>query len=638
MALPILHELNERLKTAMIAGTSVLSADERLTALIHQLSVLSSKSFVFEKLYQLCEPLTQPESTRLQEQLIQALSFLRAVLCTQAADLIEEECHQIKIHAHQSIANIKYSTIKPLIGAYTSTGSGRMEIIQKAWRKNPMLFHDYRILPYVIKGLGDSYGELANFNQSILFSIGNSIVPFLKDGFDPSKKKEMLRRMELIVGLAKGEEQAFYLDVYPEADTAMKKEIIKGLSYCDDAIDFLLTMADQEKGKLKEAILYAISRSRDQRSDAYLLQKITKRSSYLAYAMYPKSDEIVHQICDKLKELIMVLLEEQREQLSYKEEEDLLLYTRLLAYKDQEEVFELMEWILQKQDFLDRLKASDKKAFRVRRLKNQTRLLAFCDPKTMEQNWISYVEYLMEMLLVTYLDQQKESCFQRIKQLYERYPNIAKMVYSQAVLVHEPEKAYDRLMEVFDQEKDRRSYAQLLSYVEYEQHEQRYYFRKEMVADPLMYKSVHLPLMKQLDLRWLDRLQGKKQPKKGLFAKLTQRKEPELPQCSHVMIHLIDPTRMDMKDHLVSYMQSCSNSIFALYVLHAYQQPLMESLLSYIKHQKNRSSYYDASLIDAFCQGSDRMMAYERVIEDYQHHEWEKNYLKTCMEKESEDV
>lgn len=637
MALPIFHELHERLKTAMIAGTSVLYADERLASLIQQLSALSSKSFVFEKLYQLCEPLTQPETKQLQEQLVQAMSFLRAVLCTQAGALIDIESHSIEMHSYQSIANLKYSTIKPLIGAYTSSGSGRMEIIQKAWKKDPMLFHDYRILPYVIQGLGDSYGELANFNQRILFSIGSSIVPFLKEGFDPSLGKEMLRRMELIVGLAKGEEVSFYLNAYPEADTAMKKEIIKGLSYREDTIEFLLKMADQEKGKLKEAILYAISRSKNPQADAYLLQKIKKRSSFLAYAMYPKSDEIVHHICEKLKELVITLIEEERIQLTYKEEEELLLCTRLLAYKEQEEVFALIEWLLQQQDVLGKLKSYDKHPLRIARLKEQTRLLDFCYLQPSKQEGICYTEYLMEMLLVTYLYQQTECCFQRIKQLYERYPDIGKLVYAQAVLVQDPNQAYEKLTKIFEEE-DRMSYATLLSYVEYEEKEQLYYFRKEMVFDPLIYESIKIPLMKQLDLRWLDRLQGKKQPKKGLFAKLTQRKESEIAQCTHVMVHLIDPQRMDMKEQLVSYVQSCVNSIYGLYILHAYQQPLLEPLLNYLPRQMNRSCFNDAQLIDTFCEGSDRSTAYERVIKSYQHHEWEKNYLIRCMKKESEDV
>lgn len=638
MALPILHELHERLKTAMIAGTSVLYADERLASLVQQLSVLSSKSFVFEKLYQLCEPLIQPETTHLQEQLVQAMSFLRALLCTQATDLIETESHPIRIRSYQSITNIKYSTIKPLIGAYTSKGGGRMEIVQKAWKKNPAIFHDHRILPYVIQGLGDSYGELANFNQWILSTIGDSIVPFLKDGFDPSRGKEMLRRMELIVGLMKGKEQAFYLDCYPEADTAMKKEIIKGLSYCEDTIAFLLTIADKEKGKLKEAILYAISRRKNSQADAYLLEKIKKRSSFLAYAMYPKSDEIVYHICEKLKELVLTLVEEERIQLTYKEEEELLLYTRLLAYKDQEEVFVLMDWLLQQQDFLGKLKSYDKHPLRIVRLRNQTRALDFCFLPPSKQDSICYTEFLMEMLLVTYLYEQKESCFQRIKQLYERYPDIGKLVYAQAVLVHEPQQAYDRLIEVFDQEEDRMLYTKLLSFVEFEEREQLYYFKKEMIADPLVHESVNIPLMKQLDLRWLDRLQGKKPPKKGLFAKLTQRKEPEIAQCSHVMIHLIDSKRMDMKEQLVTYAHTCVNSIYGLYILHAYQQPMLEPLLNYIRHQKNRSCYGDAALIDAFCEGSERYQAYEKVIEDYQHHEWEKNHLIRCMGKESEDL
>ena len=129
----------------------------------------------------------------------------------------------------------------------------------------------------MIQDLGDTYAELADLNEEILKYCGKKIVPLLKDGFDPAGKKEMLRRIKLIVQLGGKEENAFYLKMYPLAQPAIQKEIVMGLSCDDNNRDYLMHIADSEKGKLKEAALHALSRIRDDAVDEYLLTKQEKQ-------------------------------------------------------------------------------------------------------------------------------------------------------------------------------------------------------------------------------------------------------------------------------------------------------------------------------------------------------------------------
>ena len=202
----------------------------------------------------------------------------------------------------RAYTDIRYSQLKPLIQALTTTGSGRYEIIEKTYQHHPERFADYRVLPALIADLDDAYGELAELNEQILRACGAGIVPFLKEGFDPAGKKAMLRRIRLIVDLAGNRENAFYRSMVPLAQPAILKEIIRGLACDPDNRDLLMQIANNEKGKLKETALYALTRIRDPKVDAFLLEKIRKNSRFLHYAGYTNDPEITALVCASVKD------------------------------------------------------------------------------------------------------------------------------------------------------------------------------------------------------------------------------------------------------------------------------------------------------------------------------------------------
>ena len=175
----ILLELQTRLQTGLIAGSNILLSDERLSTILQKVDTLAAKSPVFQKLSALCKAIFEDQE-HLESNILEALAFLDALLITQADWKYEEETQSISILTEKAYTNIKYSQLKPLIQALSTTGSGRYDIVHSTWIRHPELFQDYRLLPYVIQDLGDTYAELADLNEEILKYCGKKIVPLLK--------------------------------------------------------------------------------------------------------------------------------------------------------------------------------------------------------------------------------------------------------------------------------------------------------------------------------------------------------------------------------------------------------------------------------------------------------------------------
>ena len=182
MILQPLFDLQARLRTGLAAGGMILLSDPRLPELQKKVGVLAAKSPVFQRLSNLLQSLAD-DPELFADRLLETLSLLEALLITQAEWKAEAAGEAIVLPAEKAYTDIRYSQLKPLIQALTTTGSGRYEIIEKTYQHHPERFADYRVLPALIADLDDAYGELAELNEQILRACGAGIVPFLKEGF-----------------------------------------------------------------------------------------------------------------------------------------------------------------------------------------------------------------------------------------------------------------------------------------------------------------------------------------------------------------------------------------------------------------------------------------------------------------------
>ncbi len=115
------------------------------------------------------------------------------------------------------------------------------------------------MLPGLIAGLSESYGELADLYVTILAQQGKAIVPLLKEGFDPQGKREMVRRIQLVRLLAGAGENAWFLSILPESKQAVREAVLFALGCCQENLQLLLELCQTERGKCKDAARRALA-------------------------------------------------------------------------------------------------------------------------------------------------------------------------------------------------------------------------------------------------------------------------------------------------------------------------------------------------------------------------------------------
>ena len=612
----ILLELQSRFQTGLIAGSHILLSDERLPMLLKKVETLAQKSPVFQKLYTLCLAIFNDQD-HLENNIMEAMSFLDALIMTQAQWKYEEDIYDITILTEKPYTNIKYSQLKPLIQALSQPGSGRYEIILSTWNKYPDLFQDYRVLPYVIAGLGDSYSEIANLCVDILKSCGKKVVPLLKENFNPSGKKEMLRRISLIVELAGKDENQFYLDMYPLSQTDIQKQIIIGLSYNSTNRDFLMNIADVERGKLKEYALYALSHIQDDEVDKYLLKKIKKSQKTLFYTLYSNNEDIKQIICEDIQQQLSKIMKYQQIETD-KEAVEIIKKLSLLAYKTGPQIIDIVAWIFDHDDKLCMVKDSQQHLFV--QLDNYSNVTPLSYTE-LENNRYTITEYVAEVILNTYLVYQNEESETLIKTLYERYPQFMASAYARMLLIKDYKHAYETLTTLIDCQKPRDFYSRIFQYVEYDQETKQYVYRSKLISYPLKTEVITIVLGDELDHRWIDLLLGKQQITKGLFKKEEMIVYGnEIPLCSCIMVHLASKDNLELKDTLIAYFEQHKSTACHLYIEKLYQLPLRDDLLAYFKKQNtflssNRLSYHQmVSMCETFCNKNDSLYVLKEIL------------------------
>ncbi len=193
MDLQALYDLKERLEHAAVAGTGLLQEDFRLKRAVEALAPLAAASPVFGKITAAAQALLAAPAEDRGTRLLDVLALVDAVAYTQGVVDVPGELTPLE-GGGGAFVQASYGMLHPLLTALTTTGGGRMEVVQSTFENHPEFFGDFRVLPALIADLGDSYGELAELNAKILKKTGPAALPLLKGDFDPAGKKEMVRR------------------------------------------------------------------------------------------------------------------------------------------------------------------------------------------------------------------------------------------------------------------------------------------------------------------------------------------------------------------------------------------------------------------------------------------------------------
>ena len=275
MALPLLNELQERLHACAIAGLNVIGEDFRLARALEQLAQAQASSPVLARIYQTAAPLADPACADKASVLLDAITLVDAVVLTQAGCGVQGELEPMAAGCPGIDSGARYSELSALYTALTTRGSGRYEILRTALDENRPALRDFRLMEALAGALGDSYSEIADLAARILSTMPQA-VPLLKRGLDPaSKKKDMVRRIDIIQAAAGARENALYLRLAEEGSTVIQEAAVRALRHDPANIPLLIEYVGKAKGGVRSAALEALSQMRGGQVDAFWLDRLT---------------------------------------------------------------------------------------------------------------------------------------------------------------------------------------------------------------------------------------------------------------------------------------------------------------------------------------------------------------------------
>lgn len=307
-----IYELRERLRAAAMAGTSLLSEDFRLRRAFEAFKPLETASPVFAKVGELTGKLLSPDCQNAQGALLDTITLVDAVICTLGTVDVKGEVESAGIinteeNAGSLIVNAPYSTLKELLEALATSGSGHYGYVCDTHENHPELFRDYRVKYALVQALGASYAELADkVEQWMKEDNDKTILPLLYRDFDPKGKKEMVRRVKVISALAGAEANDFYIRMLEEAQKDVRLELIDALRHEPKNMTLLLDLSKTEKGKNKDKVFELLAEIKDDKVYEYFKGMAKKKPEtvlkYLKNTTTEWAAELVADICGKILE------------------------------------------------------------------------------------------------------------------------------------------------------------------------------------------------------------------------------------------------------------------------------------------------------------------------------------------------
>lgn len=273
-----IYELRSRLRTAMIAGTNLLSEDFRLKRAAEDIKPLEPVSPVFAKIGELLRNLLTEGQEDKEGALLDTITLVDAVLCTQGQVSVSGKVEPVAVNSRgTAVTNAPYSVVKTLVEALTSSGNGHYQYVMDTHQNQPELFNDYRVKAAMVQALGASYAELAEQTAMWLKEESEGILPLLQNGFDPKGKKEMVRRVQVMEAVCKEKCNDFYREMLPGAERDVRQALIYALRHSADNVELLTELVKTEKGNAKKTAYCALACVEDERAADLFQQLYAKK-------------------------------------------------------------------------------------------------------------------------------------------------------------------------------------------------------------------------------------------------------------------------------------------------------------------------------------------------------------------------
>lgn len=349
MNLQALYDLKERLEHAAIAGTSLLQEDFRIRRAVETLAPLAKANPVLEKIRAgTIALLNAPEAER-SIKLLDVLSLVDAVVYTQGTTNISGEM----IPPEQGTGcyvQVSYGQLQPLLTALNGSGSGRTSLIRECWIQHPDYFTDFRVVPSVVGAIGDNYGVLADLIEEILMKQGPSIIPLLKDNFNPSGKSEMARRVRLIAKLSGENENDWFVSILPDCKKDIREAVIQALSLSKKNHQLLLDLCQSERGKLKDAAMRSLAAMDTEDGAAFWNKEAQKKRSVVSCLKGVGSTLAADITAGVLQTFLEEILAQNQKVYDQAALEQITMLTASVSGKYSARVDSMWHWIAEKMD------------------------------------------------------------------------------------------------------------------------------------------------------------------------------------------------------------------------------------------------------------------------------------------------
>ncbi len=361
MNLQPLYDVKARLEQAAIAGTGLLGEDFRLQRAAESLKPLAAASPVFGKIDGGLRALLSAPAEERAGLLLDLLALVDAVAYTQGKTGMAGELEPLPTGGG-TFQQISYGQLSPLLTALTTTGGGRLEIIQSAWEDHPEFFTDYRVLPAVVDGLGDSYGEIAELNAKILKQSGPAALPLLKEGFDPAGNRAMARRVEVISALEGAGATPWLREVLPQAKKDVRAAVLTALGKDAKNLSLLLELAQTEKGANRDAVLKALAGQEGEPVASFWAREVEKHSQSVKFLEPSNEEWAIQLVASGLRQRLEQFLDGGKRP-SYEEGTDLTTWCWSLGHKDSPAMLDFWRWADSRMEEIDQLKDEKGRSF-----------------------------------------------------------------------------------------------------------------------------------------------------------------------------------------------------------------------------------------------------------------------------------
>ena len=361
MNLQPLYDVKARLEQAAIAGTGLLGEDFRLQRAAESLKPLAAASPVFGKIDGGLRALLSAPAEERAGLLLDLLALVDAVAYTQGKTGMAGELEPLPTGGG-TFQQISYGQLNPLLTALTTTGGGRLEVIQSAWEDHPEFFTDYRVLPAVVDGLGDSYSEVAELNAKILKQSGPAALPLLKEGFDPAGNRAMARRVEVISALEGAGATPWLREVLPQAKKDVRGAVLTALGEDAKNLSLLLELAQTEKGANRDAVLKALAGQEGEPVAAFWAREVEKHSQSVKFLEPSNEEWAIQLVASGLRQRLEQFLDGGKRP-SYEEGTDLTTWCWSLGRKDSPAMLDFWRWADSRMEDIDQLKDEKDRSF-----------------------------------------------------------------------------------------------------------------------------------------------------------------------------------------------------------------------------------------------------------------------------------